>query len=119
MRVLQAMAGATVGGAENFFTRLVGALARRGIEQHVLIRPDPAREALLAAAGVPVDTARFGGMFDLTTARRFRRAIDEFRPDIVMTWMNRATAFCPPGHGGARRGRIAHTGRVRGGTGPG
>jgi len=111
MRVLQAMAGAPVGGAENFFTRLVCALARRGLEQRALIRPDAARGAALAAAGVAVDTARFGGMLDFATGRIFRRAIDAFRPDIVVSWMNRATAFCPASHGGTR---FVHVGTPRG-----
>ena len=48
MRVLQTMAGARYGGAEAFFTRLVGALARAGVEQHVVIRRDTARAEILA-----------------------------------------------------------------------
>jgi glycosyltransferase involved in cell wall biosynthesis len=111
MRVLQAMAGAAVGGAENFFTRLVCALARRGLAQRALIRPDAAREATLLAAGVAIDTARFGGLLDFATGRVFRRAIDAFRPDIVVSWMNRATAFCPAPAGDRR---FVHLGTPRG-----
>jgi hypothetical protein len=37
VRVLQAMAGATHGGAEAFFTRLVVALAHAGLEQRAAV----------------------------------------------------------------------------------
>ncbi len=43
MRVLQVMAGAEFGGAEAFFTRLVLALKRAGLDQRVVIRGNPAR----------------------------------------------------------------------------
>jgi len=112
MRILQAIAGAEVGGAEGFFVRLVSALARRGVEQHALIRDNSdERAAALAASGVPVATARFGGLLDFRTRSRFRDQIDSFRPDIVLTWMNRATRFCPPSDA-ARR--FVHVGTPRG-----
>lgn len=113
MRVLQAMAGAPVGGAETFFTRLTLALHRAGLDQQLLIRPGAAREEVLRADGLRVSTARFGGRLDISTPAHFRREIAAFRPDIVMTWMNRATAFCPrPGRRGAPR--FVHLGTPRG-----
>src|SRR3546814_16307324 len=118
MRVLQAMAGAPVGGAETFFTRLCGALQRAGLDQHLLVRPDPVREAALRGAGAEVSTARFGSRLDLTTARRLRRVVGSYRPDIVLTWLNRATAFCPaPGLRGTPR--LARLRTPRGPSPPG
>jgi glycosyltransferase involved in cell wall biosynthesis len=111
MRLLQAMAGATVGGAENFFSRLAPALARAGVEQLVLMRPEPARERLLRDAGIPVAMARFGGALDFTTGSRFRAEIEAFRPHVVLSWMNRATAYCPPG---AKLPGFVHLGTPRG-----
>jgi len=101
------MAGAPSGGAETFFTRLALALARRGADQLLLLRLDPLRETKLAAAGARVETAPFGGRLDLRTGRIFRAAIERYQPDIVLTWMNRATSFCP-------RGRFVHVGTPRG-----
>ncbi|MBT5049782.1 MAG: glycosyltransferase [Rhodospirillaceae bacterium] len=95
MRVLQTMAGAEAGGAETFFMRLALGLKEHGIEQSFVIRPDPRRERALQASGMAVHTAPFGGLFDLSTRRTLRREIDAFRPEIVISWMNRATAFCP------------------------
>ncbi len=107
MRVLQVMAGARRGGAEAFFARLVPALARAGVEQAAAIRPHAAREEALAAAGVPVTTLRFGGPFDRITPIRLRRLAARFRPDIVLSWMNRASRAMP-------RGDYVHVGRLGG-----
>jgi glycosyltransferase involved in cell wall biosynthesis len=106
-RLLQAMAGAPHGGAETFFVRLAGALQRAGEDQRVLIRREPERAAQLRAAGVAVAEARFGGPLDVATRGAFRREIATWRPDVVLTWMNRATAFCP-------RGDFVHLGRLGG-----
>lgn len=95
MRLLQAMAGAHSGGAEGFFERLVIALNRRGIEQRVVIRADDARAARLEESGVSALQLPFSGVFDWTTRRALKREIAAFRPDVAMTWMNRATAKMP------------------------
>ncbi len=98
IRVLQAMAGAEQGGAEAFFERLVCALHRDGLQQHVLIRRNPARAGRLKAAGLTPVELPFGGAFDFTTRRHFAREIARFKPHVVMTWMNRASAMCPKGN---------------------
>ena len=106
-RLLQAIAGARHGGAETFFVRLATALNRAGETQRVLIRRDPARSQILRAAGVGVAELAFGGPFDLTTRRAFRHEIAVWRPDIVLTWMSRATRLCP-------RGDFVHVARLGG-----
>lgn len=107
VRVLQAMAGAPHGGAEAFFERLVIALHKAGLEQRVLIRRDEGRAARLKAAGLSPIEAPFGGAFDFATPAIFKRELAAFRPDIVLTWMNRATKFCP-------RGDFVHAARLGG-----
>src|SRR6202035_3157331 len=106
-RLLQAMAGARHGGAEIFFVRLALALQRVGETQQVLARPDPDRSPALRGAGIPLVELRFGGPFDVATRAAFRREIAAWRPDIVLTWMSRATAMCPPGD-------FVHVGRLGG-----
>jgi len=106
-RVLQAIAGAAHGGAETFFTRLAMALQRAGEPQRVLIRRNPGRAQCLRSAGVAVGELTFGGMFDLTTRLAFGREIAAWRPDIVLTWMSRATRLCP-------RGDFVHVARLGG-----
>ena len=107
MRLLQAMAGARHGGAEAFFVRLALSLQRAGEEQRVLIRRDAERAATLRRGGIEPLELCFGGFFDLATRRHFRRAIAEFRPHVVLTWMNRATRLCP-------RGDFVHVARLGG-----
>jgi glycosyltransferase involved in cell wall biosynthesis len=96
-RVLQAIAGAEYGGAETFFIRLAAALQRAGEPQRVLIRRNSSRAQCLRAAGVGVGELAFGGIFDLATRLAFGREIAAWRPDIVLTWMSRATRLCPHG----------------------
>jgi glycosyltransferase involved in cell wall biosynthesis len=95
LKILQAMAGAPHGGAEAFFDRLVGALARANIEQRVLTRDHPERLEKLRAAGLEPVVLRFGGLLDRHTRRSFAEQIRGFAPDIVLTWMSRASGFCP------------------------
>ncbi|MCC6468922.1 MAG: glycosyltransferase [Alphaproteobacteria bacterium] len=89
------MAGAAQGGAEAFFERLALALGRAGVEQRVAIRRDARRAAALRGGGVDAIELPFGGWFDFTTRPALKRAIAAFRPDVVLTWMNRASALCP------------------------
>ncbi len=97
MRVMQVMAGADKGGAETFFTRLAPALSRAGVAQEIVIRRNTDRAAELQAQGISPIQFGFGGMLDCVTGHRLNRAISRFEPDVVLSWMNRATQFCPLG----------------------
>jgi len=101
------MAGGAYGGAETFFEDLAAAFARAGVRQRAVIRPAPAREAKLTAAGIAVDTLPFGGPLDLYTPWRLRRIAAAERPDVVLGWMNRACRVLP-------RGPFARIGRLGG-----
>lgn len=94
-RVLQAMAGAEQGGAENYFVRLCASLHRAGVPQSVVMRPNEARMAALRQAGLDPVPAPFGGRFDLRTRRILRSETARFEPDIVITYMSRASRFTP------------------------
>jgi glycosyltransferase involved in cell wall biosynthesis len=106
-RVLQAMAGAPHGGAEAFFERLAIALHHAGETQQLVIRGEPSRAARLRAAGLSVDELAFGRALDFMSARRFARIAQEFKPRVVLTWMSRATIYCP-------RGEFIHAARLGG-----
>lgn len=94
-RLLQALAGAPQGGAERHFLRLCLALKRAGVEQRVVIRPHPHSLAVLRAGGIEPVTAPFGGFFDRQTRKVLQREIDAFRPELALTYMNRASAALP------------------------
>lgn len=106
-RVLQVMAGARVGGAEEFFERLVGALNRGGLAQRAVIRREPDRALRLAALGIDTVELAFGGLLDLATGPALAREIERFQPHVVLSWMSRATRFCP-------RGNFVHVARLGG-----
>ena len=91
------MAGARVGGAEEFFSRLLPALAQTGIGQAAAIRTNSKREKTLKDAGIPFEIYRFGSIFDWTTGRRLQRQATEYAPDVIFAWMSRAAKFCTPG----------------------
>lgn len=83
------------GGAERFFVKLAGALARRGVAQAALIRPGRAwraelPESLELIEGVPRALTR------PWLAWRRDRLAARFRPDGFLAWMPRAAAFLPP-----------------------
>lgn len=106
-RLLQALAGAPQGGAERHFLRLCLALQRAGVEQRVVIRPHPQSLEVLRAGGIEPVTARFGGFFDRQTGRILKRVIEDFRPQLVLTYMSRASAAMP-------RGDFLHLARLGG-----
>ncbi len=91
------MAGAEFGGAEAFFVRLAIALNRTGLDQKVVIRQNPARAAMLRDAEIEPIELPFGGRMDFSTSRALKREIKAYQPDVVLTWMNRATSMCPKG----------------------
>jgi glycosyltransferase involved in cell wall biosynthesis len=93
MRVAHVIAGAPIGGAEAFFERLALAQARAGEAVLAVIRTDAARAARLAAGGLTPVQLPFGGPFDLRTGPALRAALARFRPDVVVSWANRASRF--------------------------
>ncbi len=101
------MAGAEFGGAEAFFTRLVLALGRAGVDQRVVIRENPKRAQMLEEGGIEAVQLPFGGLLDWRTPKALKREIESYRPDVVLTWMNRATQMCP-------KGDFVHIGRLGG-----
>ncbi|MEQ8354348.1 MAG: glycosyltransferase [Kiloniellaceae bacterium] len=106
-RLLQALAGAPQGGAEKHFLRLCLALKRAGVEQRVVMRPHAKSVETLRAGGIEPVTAPFGGLLDRQTGRILRREIKDFRPDLALTYMNRASAALPGGD-------FVHLGRLGG-----
>jgi len=96
MRLIQAMAGAAHGGAETFFVDLARAFARAGDTQALAVRPALDRTAALQDVG-PVTELPFGGPLDIYSPWKLKSLAREFKPDVVMGWMNRASRVLPRG----------------------
>ena len=96
--VAQVLAGAEQGGAENFFVRLVQGLEEsHKVNQKAFIRNHQQRIDALRAGNVAVEGFRFGGKLSVIDRLKYRAALKQFHPDIVMTWMNRASGLTPKG----------------------
>jgi glycosyltransferase involved in cell wall biosynthesis len=97
LRVLTALAGAPVGGAEAFYVALTRALARAKFDVRAVLRPNAEREAALAAAGISCTTAPFGGFIDFSTGPAVKRILRDFQPRIVLAFAGRASSMIPRG----------------------
>ncbi len=96
-RIVQALAGAAHGGAENFYFRLCLSLAEQGCQQHLLTRLYPHRQQQLSNANLEATHIDFAGRLNLWEHWRYRQQLKQLKPDLVMTWMNRATINTPKG----------------------
>lgn len=92
------MAGAAQGGAETAFAELCAAQMKDGTQVIAACRPS-SRNAQLRDAGVDVVELPFGGTFDFTTRRALKKLINAQKPDVAVTWMNRAAKKMPRGTG--------------------
>lgn len=86
---LQIIGSKKLGGAESFFIRLHEAFVRSSTLSSVAITP-PASE-LRESLSEPVDTAHMRSVFDPFSRLGLSRLIRHYQPDIVQTWMGRAT----------------------------
>ena len=106
MKIMQVMAGAEFGGAEEFFTRLCLALNDTDIVQRVVLRKNVIRSQCLQNGGIDPLELNFGGRLDFYTPWVLKREIKNFEPDIIFSWMNRAASMCPKVRGLLHLGRL-------------
>ena len=91
MKILQVLAGAEHGGAETAFVDMCIALHESGQDVAVVTRGNKVRVPRLQGAGIKVYALPFGSAIDIYTPFALRRIIKEFQPDIVQSWMSRAS----------------------------
>lgn len=92
------MLARTPGGADRFFEKLTLAFAEAGVPQLVVIEPNPEREAMFGKyENLRVEALRFGGFCEPFARLRLGRLLRDFRPDVAMTWMSRASRRMPAG----------------------
>jgi glycosyltransferase involved in cell wall biosynthesis len=89
-RSLHVIGGKGLGGAERFFVRLVNALARNG-QPVAAVTVAGGEIARAVDPAVRQYHAPMLGAWDLYSRWRINRAIRDFRPDVVQTYMGRAT----------------------------
>jgi len=95
-RILQMMLSTQEGGAENFFEKLALGFDSHGYTQSLIIEPIPTRiERLSKAQNAALTPIRCGGLQRIFAHRKIREAISTFQPDVILTWMNRASRRVP------------------------
>ncbi len=94
MRVMQIIGSKKAGGAEAFYVRLIGAL-RNNIEILPVVKTNSWLDKRLTDLEIPHKTAEFGGMFDFKTKAKLECYAEEFKPDVIQSWMNRSSKFMP------------------------
>ena len=97
LRLFQTMAGARHGGAELFFERLALAFHETGMTQQLMIKPDSDRMARLREAGLAVTGCGFSPLLAAFHRRQIAAAVRRNKPDVILSWMNRATILTPSG----------------------
>lgn len=97
MKVLQVIAGTEKGGAESFFSRLAIGFQKQGIQQHLITRDIPFWNELFARNEIPVTHSNFTPLASWFIQHKIRNIAKDFKPDIVLTWMNRASSMTPRG----------------------
>ncbi|MHA1523733.1 MAG: glycosyltransferase, partial [Alphaproteobacteria bacterium] len=108
MRLFQVIAGGQAGGFESFFTRLTANFqARDDISQKVAVRPWALRNKTLRQSGVEMAAFRMRGRLDVVGRWRLNAAVTRFKPDIIMSWANRATSITAAG-GAPLVARLGH-----------
>lgn len=100
IRIMHVIAGGDVGGAENIFLEDALALADApGLQQAVVTRSAAQhRVTSLRDKKIPVYTASFSKWWRWPTTYAIKKAIHEFKPDIVQYWMGRAGTYAVTGN---------------------
>ena len=97
MRIMQILLSQSEAGAETYFEKVATAFAADpAIEQRLVIEALPSRERRLIRAGVDFRTlpmGRFGKAFLYNW--KLQKAVHEYQPDLIVTWVNRASRKCP------------------------
>lgn len=109
MNLIQVMASNKLGGAERFFCRLAQSLSQQGIQQTVMLRKNsPYVNAL--AQQIDCVTAPFSGKLDFKSKNQLNTLIKKNNPDIIMSWMNRASELTCKLHKSKKYQHIARLG---------
>lgn len=89
IHTLQVIGSKKLGGAESFFVRLHQTFNQTsGLDSTAVV---PSKSELLNSLGMPVKTSAMRSVFDPLSRWELSSLIRKEQPDIVQTWMGRAT----------------------------
>nr|WP_320051401.1 glycosyltransferase [uncultured Desulfuromonas sp.] len=98
MKLMQILLSQSEAGAETYFEKVAAAFAQdQSVQQRLIIEALPSREDRLRRSGVDFRTLPMDrvGKF-LFYNHHLKREVRRFAPDLIVTWVNRASRKCPP-----------------------
>ncbi len=96
LRVLNILSGSKFGGAELFFERLAIAFEKtKNIDQKIVVKKDEKRVNRLKEKIKDINQISLFKSYNFFISLELKKIIIDFNPDIVLTWMNRASNILP------------------------
>ncbi len=97
MKVMHVIGSLRTGGAEMFFLRFVEGMKKSNLNVEILpvVRENSWISSQLEQMEISHKTAPFGGFFDIKTRHLLYKYVKEFQPDVIQSWMSRASKFVP------------------------
>lgn len=96
LKILSIISGSKKGGAESFFERLsISLKSKKNVNLKVIIKRNKDRFLYLKKYKIDVTQLYFFNFLKLFTTEKIKIILDNFKPDIVLTWMNRASSNLP------------------------
>ncbi len=96
LKILNILGGAREGGAEKFFERISLSLEKEfGIEQEIIIRKNQNRYNRLRDKVRNIHQIKFFYFHNPFCHKRINEIFQNFKPNVVLTWMNRASRLLP------------------------
>lgn len=94
---MQILLSQSEAGAETYFEKVAAVFADDpDIEQRLIIESQPSRERRLEQAGVDFRTLPMGPVSKVFLYNYcLKKEVDSFEPDLIVTWVNRASRKCP------------------------
>ena len=96
IKVLNIISGSNKGGAENFFERLsISFEKNKNVQQKVLIRENQKRFSNLKKNLNDIEQIKFFNYLNPFCHIKINKTLKNFKPNIVLSWMNRASQIVP------------------------
>ena len=100
------LGGSRHGGAEKFFERLSIAIEKKNVSLELIIRKNERRFSYLNKKIKKIHQIDNFYFYNPFCHKRILRTINTFKPNIVLSWMNRASKLLPKSKGWINIGRI-------------
>ena len=96
LKLLNILSGSKFGGAELFFERLALSFEKqKNITQKLVIKTDERRFNFLKDKINDIKQINFFKSYNFLIPFTLEKIINDFKPDIVLSWMNRASNILP------------------------